>query len=245
MIASHRAIAPVLGCIMLAASVLLAAAAGARVPVLVPRGPHALVGSIAFLIGVVSLAECLGMRVVDARDWWLGLVLASSCLVIWLVARSGAFDLERATLEGLLVVSTAAWVEESTFRLILPRAFARALSAAGEMTARLSAVVASQALFVASHFLPGTVRSGWPDITPTLRLFVGGLLLWMIASRVGLMGAVVTHALLNLGAAFGDASPSHHPTRAGMLIVGVLALAALLSESNSPTRKPFTQRNPV
>jgi hypothetical protein len=229
---------------VLASSVLVAAVAAAHARPLFPRLSHVVVGSVAFFALMVVGAGCLGLSLLDPRrDWRLVVILPAGYAAIETIANLGAFDFSRARHADLAVVTVAAWVEESTFRRILPRALARQLSDAGETAAHFWAVVASQALFAASHFLPGTVRSAWPDITPAFRLFVGGLLLWMIASRMGLMGAVVTHALLNLGTAFGDAAPLQYPTRAGMLLVCLPALAVLLSESASLLRQPFTSRS--
>ena len=239
----HRGMA-VLQSLSVAVAVLVIATAASRSRALWP-GAAAVFAASTFLILVAAIGLFTRASLIDlAKDWRTTPALVVSCGVVLLlqvgdVARLGGI---RTTVS--LTVVYAAWVEEFVFRWILPRAFGDLLAPASRQLATVGAIVVSQSLFAAGHFLPGSVRSPWPDASVPLRLFAGGLLFWLVASRGGLTLAVLTHALLNLQVALPATALHARPTIAGVALVGAAALA-LLSAPTPPNRKPFTLRNHV
>lgn len=224
------------------AAVLLVAAAASRTRASLP-GAATFFAATTFLILVAAIGLFTRTSLIDVRSDWRMLpgLLISGAVVLLIQAADGAGLGEvRATVA--LTVVYAAWVEESVFRWILPRAFGDLLAPFGRAAATVGAVVVSQSLFAAGHFIPGSVRSPWPDASVPLRLFAGGMLFWLIASRGGLTIAVLTHALLNLRVALPATALHTRPTMVGVAFVAAAALA-LLSAPSPPHNTPFTLRN--
>jgi hypothetical protein len=231
--ATARSLARVAG---IATAVLVSAVAAANARTMIPGMAPVVASASVFLLFVISIGLFTPNPLVDgAEGWRIILALAVASAVVAAIGPTGV------RMAALLVMVYAAWMEEAVFRRILPRAIADTLSSIGTRRAAFSGIAASQALFAATHFLPGAFRST-PDLTTGLRLFVGGLLLWVIASRAGLTAAVVAHALLNVRAVLGDAAPRLHPTDAVMALIGALCLVVIVPTASLNTLQPLTSR---
>lgn len=96
---------------------------------------------------------------------------------------------------GIFVAASA---EEVVFRVFVPNGLASILNANGKSRAAyLIAVVASQVMFSASHFLVARVGV-LPGPIEMLRLFLSGLLYTVLVVRAGVWFASAVHASLNV-----------------------------------------------
>jgi hypothetical protein len=227
----------------IAAAVLVAAAAAARAGELMPPAAQPFAATTFFAV-VGAIALFTPTRMLEwHRDTRLVVALALSGLAVLSLRAGDVAGLCGTSVAAILTVVYAAWVEESVFRRILPRAFGRSLASFGERRAHAAGILVSQALFAAGHFMPGTIRYIWPDAAAPLRLFAGGLLLWLVASRGGLTIAVIAHSLFNLRSALPGAALQARPTIIGIALTGALAVTVLFLVPTSLSHQPFTARS--
>jgi hypothetical protein len=211
----------------LAAGVLLAAVASAQLRFPLPPLRQELVAISGFLCLLVAIAACLGVRLLDLRcDAPQVLALLATCAGLLAVSRAGLVGTHETPFALLGVIGYAAWIEELVFRRLLPRAFAQGFEP-GNPGAAPACIVASQALFAVSHFLPGLQNQGAIGFTALMRLFAGGLVLAVVVSRAGLAIGALMHAELNLRAILPQ-PPPQTPSSIGVCLIGLMAIGIIV-----------------
>jgi hypothetical protein len=214
---------------MLGLGVLLAASAAAQLRPVLPGFPRELVAPSGFLMLLTAIAACLGVRLWELRwDWVQLMALGTVCAGLFVMSRAGLIGSPDTPFELLGIIAYAAWIEELVFRRVLPRAFMRGLASSRGPRPGVVAVVASQFLFAATHFLPGLQQQAGIGWAALMRLFVGGLLLAAVVSRSGLAIGALLHAELNLRAVLPQPPPGA-PSTTGLCLVAMLAIGITLN----------------
>jgi hypothetical protein len=144
--------------------------------------------------------------------------------------RAPASTMTASSIVGLLFLAS---VEEVGFRVLMPVQLVRALRAfLSPDGSRLTAVLLSQGSFTLCHFLPGASRAGsfvWIEAT---RLFVSGILYWIVVDVVGVWFAIGLHASVNFDVLRAATGWSNITLEVSM-VVGALSVIALWAHSAS------------
>ena len=216
--------------IALGAVVAAAGAGRIRLP-RVPL-PQEVIAMSLFVGLLVAVSACLGVGLVDLRcDWLQVTALATAFAGLLVVTQAGIVGSPDTPYELLGVVAYAAWIEELIFRRLLPRALTRALQPPGRRVLPI-AVVASQLVFAAAHFVAGVQIRSALDLVALTRLFAGGLLFAAVVARCGLAIGVLLHAELNLRALLPQ-PPPEMPSTLGVCLIAALAVGVTLTQASS------------
>lgn len=204
-----------------ATAIGLAAWASLRFP---PQTQSA-IGATLLAAAVLPLAWLAGVKARHLKDALTALCVALALFACYVLAAENA-PLGIAALVGLLL---AAWIEEVVFRALLPHLVsARLRNVLHPTLACVVAVVLSQAVFSACHFIPDASRFGTNLAEDALRLFVGGIFYWVIVDTAGLGIAAALHASLNLSIVTRtlDWEVLSAPELSGLIVVSFVALWA-------------------